>query len=56
MLLKDDDFYETPPDLFASLNRSFGPFDLDVCAEHHTAKCLEYFCLAEGEEDRKSVV
>ena len=35
--------WETPPDIFADLNREFGPFDLDVCATPETAKCERYF-------------
>lgn len=35
--------WETPPDIFADLEREFGPFDLDVCATPETAKCANYF-------------
>lgn len=34
--------WETPPELFERLAHVFR-FDLDVCAEHHTAKCERYF-------------
>lgn len=39
--------WETPPDLFADLDREFGPFDLDVCALPETAKCERYFTPAD---------
>ena len=37
------DDWSTPPDLFAALNREFGPFDLDVCASADNAKCARYY-------------
>lgn len=36
------DDWETPPDLFADLDREFG-FSLDPCATDSTAKCQRYF-------------
>lgn len=36
------DEWETPPDLFAALNREFG-FTLDACATAATAKCARFF-------------
>lgn len=38
----DKTLWETPPALFSRLNEVFH-FNLDVCAEHHTAKCSSYF-------------
>lgn len=32
----------TPNDLFDDLNARWGPFDLDVCATHENAKCLDF--------------
>ena len=40
---KDSDRYETPPEVFEAIDRAFGPFNLDVCAERSTAKCAEFF-------------
>ena len=36
------DDWETPPELFAKLNKEFH-FTLDVCATPETAKCVNYF-------------
>ena len=33
----DGDRWRTPPDLFARLDRDYGPFDLDAAAEAHNA-------------------
>ena len=33
----------TPPDFFARADRSWGPFDLDVCATTDNARCARYF-------------
>lgn len=47
-MLRDDDYYETPPELFAKLTKVFGPFDLDVCAQFETAKVPDYYSIDEG--------
>jgi phage N-6-adenine-methyltransferase len=35
--------WETPPDVFAELDREFGPFTLDPCATSENAKAPRYF-------------
>lgn len=40
---KETDVYETPPEEFAWIEKTFGPFDMDVCAEYATRKCETYF-------------
>lgn len=35
--------WETPPELFAELERTYGPFTLDPAATHQTAKAPAYF-------------
>ncbi|MDL2267961.1 phage N-6-adenine-methyltransferase [Desulfovibrio sp. OttesenSCG-928-G15] len=35
--------WETPPELFARCNEKWGPFDLDVCALPHNAKCDAFY-------------
>jgi phage N-6-adenine-methyltransferase len=35
--------WSTPDDLFAGLDKQYGPFDLDVCATDDNAKCGRYF-------------
>lgn len=37
------DDWETPPDLFAAVERRFGRFDLDPAASHDNAKAPHYF-------------
>lgn len=39
---KSDD-WSTPQDLFDSLNKEFGPFHLDPCANSGNTKCDRYF-------------
>jgi len=39
----DTDEWATPMETFAELDREFGPFDLDVCADATNAKCARYF-------------
>ena len=43
MLKSDKQEWGTPPDIFADIARRYGPFALDVCALHQTAKCAEYY-------------
>lgn len=38
----DKSTYGTPPEIFATLNKIYD-FDVDICAEPHTAKCEIYF-------------
>lgn len=38
------DDWETPPELFAELDREFG-FELDPCCSRWTAKCREFYTL-----------
>jgi phage N-6-adenine-methyltransferase len=40
--MKPTDIYETPGPLFAWLNAKFGPFEWDVAASKHNAKCAKY--------------
>lgn len=40
--------WATPQDLFDSLARGFGPFDLDVCATPENAKCPRFFTKADN--------
>lgn len=40
--MSTSDQYETPLSVFKNLDREFG-FGLDVCAQHSTAKCPEYW-------------
>src|SRR5262245_28783831 len=40
--------WSTPQDLFDDLNRMFGPFELDVCATIHNAKCRRYYTKPEN--------
>lgn len=35
--------WATPPDLFARLNRKYGPFTLDPCASPDNAKCSTFY-------------
>lgn len=49
----DGDRYRTPPWLFTFLSQRYGPFDVDLCADHDNAKLPVYFtrrnsCVAEG--------
>jgi site-specific DNA-methyltransferase (adenine-specific) len=37
------DEWATDPEVFARLEREFGPFDLDPCATHENAKCSNHF-------------
>jgi phage N-6-adenine-methyltransferase len=37
------DNWETPQDIFDSLNLGFGPFTLDVCASKENTKCHDMF-------------
>ncbi len=37
------DIYGTPDWLFNLLNKEFGPFDLDPCADASNAKCAKFF-------------
>lgn len=37
------DNWATPPEFFASIEKEFGKFDLDVCASASNAKCKVYF-------------
>src|SRR5579859_4696056 len=39
--------WQTPPDVFAALEREFGPFELDVCATAANATCGRYFTEAD---------
>lgn len=41
------DDYETPPELFAALDREFN-FTLDPCASPSTAKCDEFYTLEQN--------
>jgi len=41
--LEYDNTLETPPWLFAMLERDFGPFNLDVCASDGHHLCTRYF-------------
>ena len=43
LLSSKTDEWGTPADLFAQLNRRFGPFDLDVCATDQNAKCPRFY-------------
>jgi len=36
------DFW-TPSDLFEGLSRRYGPFDIDVAASKHNAKCVNFY-------------
>ena len=42
LLTSDKQYWETPPSLFKELDKEFN-FNLDPCAEPHTAKCEKYF-------------
>ena len=35
--------WETPQDFFEKLDWRFGPFNLDPCAQPHTAKCTKFY-------------
>lgn len=35
--------WATPQEFFNTLNRKFGPFDLDACASDDNAKCDKYY-------------
>ena len=37
------DDWATPPELFAQINRRYGPFDLDVCASAGNTKCERFY-------------
>ena len=37
------DEWATPPELFAKIDRRFGPLELDVCATAENAKCPRFF-------------
>ena len=37
------DEWSTPPDYFAKVNARLGPFDLDACCRHETAKAPAFF-------------
>lgn len=39
-----NDTWSTPPEIFHALDQEFG-FGFDVCAEHSTAKCPEYWTI-----------
>ena len=39
--------WSTPADFFAEQAAKYGPFDLDVCALPHSAKCARYFTMFE---------
>lgn len=39
----NSDKWATPWPFVKDLERQFGPFDLDPCAEHHTAKAERYY-------------
>ena len=39
----ETDLWATPPEVFASIAKRFGPFDLDVCAVADNAKCERYY-------------
>lgn len=43
MFSSETDDWATPQDLFDLLNEKHGPFDIDVCASEHNAKCSLYF-------------
>jgi phage N-6-adenine-methyltransferase len=47
---KESDLYETPPEVFSWAEASFGPFNMDVCAEKATAKAAEYFGLDKNQD------
>lgn len=38
--------WETPQEVFAQLDARYGPFDVDVCADHRNTKCCLYFSMA----------
>jgi len=35
--------WSTPQDFFDALNKEFGPFTLDVCANEHNTKCKTWY-------------
>ncbi|MBB66865.1 MAG: DNA methylase, partial [Rickettsiales bacterium] len=39
-----NDLWSTPPEVFNALDMEFG-FGFDVCAEHETAKCADYWTI-----------
>jgi phage N-6-adenine-methyltransferase len=41
------DQWATPTHFYDSLNREFGPFDLDVCADAGNAKCARFYTAAD---------
>lgn len=48
---EDANFWATRPETMVDARRLYGrPFVLDVCAEPLTAKCDNYYCLAEGSD------
>ncbi len=43
MLKEVGDQWRTPDDLWWGINAKFGPFSLDLFADHHNAKCESYY-------------
>ena len=43
-LKMSNDLWSTPPEVFNALDMEFG-FGFDVCAEHETAKCADYWTI-----------
>lgn len=43
MSMKLSDSWSTPQELFDQLNKKYGPFDLDACADQSNAKCAQYY-------------
>ena len=43
MLSSNTDQWATPKKFFGDCNATYGPFDVDVCANETNAKCSKYF-------------
>lgn len=46
--MNPSDEWATPVELFNALNKTFGPFDVDGCANNHNAKLPSYYGLDRG--------